>query len=100
MCRPSRCTTAALPQRRLTTPAILAGAYPAHPAGEGMMTTVQPESTADLQTVDVNGVSLHYLEQGSGTSLVFVHGGFGSYLSWPFQLEALAPHARVVSYSQ
>jgi pimeloyl-ACP methyl ester carboxylesterase len=57
-------------------------------------------TSTDPKTVAVNGVTLHYLEQGRGTPLVFVHGGMGSYLSWPFQLEALAPQYRVVAYSE
>ena len=59
-----------------------------------MTTSMDPKSVA------VNGTTLHYLEQGSGTPLIFVHGGLGSYLSWPFQLAALAPQYRVVAYSE
>lgn len=57
-------------------------------------------TSTDPKTVAVNGATLHYLDQGSGTPLVFVHGGMGSYLSWPFQLDAQAPHYRVVAYSE
>ena len=57
-------------------------------------------TSTDPKTIAINGTTLHYVEQGQGTPVVFVHGGLGSYLSWPFQLEALAPHARVVAYSE
>jgi hypothetical protein len=32
-------------------------------------------TSTDPKTISVNGTTLHYIEQGSGTPVVFVHGG-------------------------
>jgi len=50
--------------------------------------------------VVVRGVELHYIEQGAGEPLILLHGGQGDYRSWDSQIEALAPHYRVISYSR
>jgi pimeloyl-ACP methyl ester carboxylesterase len=58
-------------------------------------------STADrLKKVIVNGAELHYLEQGQGQPLVFVHGSLGDYRSWFFQMEPFAERYRVIAYSR
>jgi pimeloyl-ACP methyl ester carboxylesterase len=58
-------------------------------------------STADqLKKVIVNGAELHYLEQGQGKPLVFVHGSLGDYRSWFFQMEPFAERYRVIAYSR
>ena len=56
--------------------------------------------TIDPQRLVVNGVELHYIEQGRGDPLILLHGGQGDYRAWPQHMEALAPHYRVISYSR
>jgi pimeloyl-ACP methyl ester carboxylesterase len=56
--------------------------------------------TAVPKRVHVNGVDLHYIEQGEGEPVILLHGGQGDYRSWAAQVEALAPHYRVISYSR
>jgi len=53
-----------------------------------------------LRQVRVNGVELHYLEQGRGVPVVFVHGGLVDYRRWADQIEPFARHYRVISYSR
>jgi pimeloyl-ACP methyl ester carboxylesterase len=50
--------------------------------------------------VVVNGVELHYTEQGQGEPVVLLHGGQGDYRAWRPQLLALTPRYRVISYSR
>jgi non-heme chloroperoxidase len=50
--------------------------------------------------VSVNGVELHYIEQGQGEPLVLLHGGQGDYRSWEILMKALSPQYRVISYSR
>jgi pimeloyl-ACP methyl ester carboxylesterase len=62
-----------------------------------------PAQAADalqLQKVSVNGVELHYVEQGEGDPLVLVHGGLSDYREWGPQMARFAPHYRVIAYSQ
>jgi non-heme chloroperoxidase len=54
------------------------------------------ESSVVLDT----GVSVHYVERGSGTPVVFIHGGGRDYRYWDAQLESFAERYRVVAYSR
>jgi alpha/beta hydrolase fold len=50
--------------------------------------------------VDVNGVRLHYIEQGSGEPIVFVHGTPHDLRAWEPVKEAIAKRYRFIAYSQ
>lgn len=50
--------------------------------------------------VRVNGVDLHYVEQGRGEPLILLHGGQGDYRSWGAQLKEFSRSFRVISYSR
>lgn len=49
-----------------------------------------------MPTVSVNGISLHYVEQGHGNGLLLVHGLGTGAADWENQLPALSPHFRVI----
>jgi pimeloyl-ACP methyl ester carboxylesterase len=46
------------------------------------------------------GVSVHYVERGSGAPVIFIHGGGRDYRYWDKQLEPFAKRYRVVAYSR
>lgn len=46
------------------------------------------------------GVELHFVQAGHGPAVMLLHGGMGDCCSWGPQIEAFAPHFRVVSYSR
>jgi non-heme chloroperoxidase len=46
------------------------------------------------------GASVHYVDRGSGTPVVFIHGGGRDYRYWDRQLEPFAKRYRVVAYSR
>jgi non-heme chloroperoxidase len=46
------------------------------------------------------GISLHYLEQGSGPTVVLIHGSLSDYTYWHGQLGPLSQHYRVIAYSR
>src|SRR5579864_8326000 len=46
------------------------------------------------------GISLHYVEQGSGTPLIFVHGSLSDGGYWADQIAPFAEHYHVVAYSR
>jgi len=50
--------------------------------------------------IHVNGVELHYIEQGQGEPLILLHGGQGDYRSWGPQMKVLSTQFRVISYSR
>ncbi len=53
-----------------------------------------------MATASVNGVNLHYTAEGSGPSLVLVHGSWGDADNWAGVVPMLAPHCAVVSYDR
>jgi non-heme chloroperoxidase len=53
-----------------------------------------------LQAAKVNGVELHYIDQGTGVPVVFVHGGLADYREFAPIAEALAQGYRTVTYSR
>ena len=50
--------------------------------------------------MNVNGVSLSYIEQGKGTPVIFVHGAFSDHRVWEPQREAIAGRFRFIAYTQ
>ena len=53
-----------------------------------------------LKKVRVNGTELHYIEQGKGVAVIFVHGGLDDYRVWQPQMEAFSQRYRTVAYSR
>ena len=54
---------------------------------------------SEVKVVRAGDVELHYVEQGSGIPIIFVHGSVDDYRSFQPQLEPLSQHYRVISYS-
>jgi len=50
--------------------------------------------------IRVNGLSFHYLDEGSGPPLVLVHGSIADYREWSKQMEPLSQYYRVIAYSR
>ena len=53
-----------------------------------------------MPTVDVDGVSLFWAEQGTGRPVVFVHGIPTDYRAWTAQMASLSPEYRTITYSR
>jgi non-heme chloroperoxidase len=53
-----------------------------------------------LKKVEVNGVELHYVDQGKGVPVVFVHGGLEDYRAWQPQMEGFSLQHRTIAYSR
>jgi pimeloyl-ACP methyl ester carboxylesterase len=56
--------------------------------------------TPALQRVEINGSEFHYVQQGRGETIVFLHGGFGDYRAWLGRFPGFADRYRVVCYSR
>ena len=52
------------------------------------------------KTIEINGTQLHYVEQGSGEPVVFVHGGLGDYRTWLPQMATFGDRYHAISYSR
>jgi pimeloyl-ACP methyl ester carboxylesterase len=50
-----------------------------------------------MPTVSIADEEIYYIERGQGRPLVFLHGAGSSHLIWGAQVNALAPHARVIA---
>ncbi|MBB5686387.1 alpha/beta fold hydrolase [Sphingobium boeckii] len=50
--------------------------------------------------VDIDGQSIHYVDEGSGDAIILVHGSYGSLLIWNDWAAALSPHYRVIRYDR
>ena len=53
-----------------------------------------------LKTVRVNGADLHYVEQGTGPAVIFVHGGLDDYRACQPQIQAFSERYHTVAYSR
>src|SRR5215472_9364944 len=54
-----------------------------------------------LKTADIGGgIRLHYMEQGSGTPMIFVHGSLSDGGYWADQLGPFAEHYHAIAYSR
>lgn len=54
-----------------------------------------------LQTANIgHGLALHYVEQGTGTPLIFVHGSLSDGGYWADQVGQFAKHYRAIAYSR
>jgi pimeloyl-ACP methyl ester carboxylesterase len=53
-------------------------------------------ATPDSHFVDLDGVRLHYMDQGSGPAVVLVHASFMTLRSWDSLAEALSSNYRVI----
>jgi pimeloyl-ACP methyl ester carboxylesterase len=50
--------------------------------------------------IRANGLSFHYVDEGSGPPLVLVHGSIADYREWSKQMEPLSRRFRVIVYSR
>jgi len=59
-----------------------------------------PPGLALQKAVIDDGIEIHYVTQGEGPALVFVHGGMGDWSSWAPQWPAFTVHYCCYSYSR
>jgi non-heme chloroperoxidase len=50
--------------------------------------------------IRANGADLHYVDQGKGVAVIFVHGGLDDYRVWQGQMDGFSRRYHVVTYSR
>jgi pimeloyl-ACP methyl ester carboxylesterase len=55
---------------------------------------------ADSRFVEIDGESVHFVDQGQGPAIVLVHGSFGSLRMWNDWAAQLTPHYRVIRFDR
>jgi pimeloyl-ACP methyl ester carboxylesterase len=50
--------------------------------------------------IRANGLSFHYVDEGSGPPVLLVHGSIADYREWSRQIAPLSQHYRVIVYSR
>ena len=81
------------PAKHWTRPLALAGTIVAAFQFSG------PAHAQDMETIEVNGVTLQYLDQGEGDPVVFVHGGL-SHGSWLAYRDLIPQDYNYIAYVQ
>ena len=60
-----------------------------------MATSIESDDCLHEGMVDTSLGKVHYVSAGNGAPLVLIHGGFGSWLHWRYNIAALAQHHTV-----
>jgi pimeloyl-ACP methyl ester carboxylesterase len=68
--------------------------------GGSLALQARAEAPPQPRQLSVNGVELSYIEQGTGASVVFVHGAWIDLRFWEPQREVIARQHRFVAYNQ
>ena len=87
---------------RVLLGAALLGIVACHKTGSSIG-GVAPDAAAaysSLVAARVNGVTLHYLDRGTGIPVVFVHGSLVDYREWRPVADSLADTYRTITYSR
>jgi non-heme chloroperoxidase len=50
--------------------------------------------------IEIDGRQLHYVQQGDGQPVIFIHGGLDDYRTWQFQIDSFSRKYRAISYSR
>lgn len=62
--------------------------------------TLPSSKAPEVRLMQIEGVSLLFIEQGRGVPVVFVHGSMSDHRVWESQREAVASNYRFIAYTQ
>ena len=68
---------------------------PANTSGQN-----RPANIQKTNKVTVVGIEINYIEAGSGTPVILIHGSVSDYREWSKQITSLSDHYRVIAYSR
>jgi pimeloyl-ACP methyl ester carboxylesterase len=55
---------------------------------------------SSFESIDVNGITLSFVEKGAGQPVILIHGILSDYRMWSLQMDALSSSFRTLSYSR
>ena len=53
-----------------------------------------------MKTINVNNYEFHYVEEGKGNPVIFIHGSISDYRTWEHQVPAFLNDFHVINYSR
>jgi pimeloyl-ACP methyl ester carboxylesterase len=62
--------------------------------------THQSNSAQKIETITANGLTISYVEAGSGPTVILIHGSVSDYREWSTLVSALSKHYYVIAYSR
>ncbi len=65
-----------------------------------LLQTMAAHEANEITRLDANGTSLAYVEQGTGTAVVFVHGSGADLRTWGNQMAPIGASYRAIAYSR
>lgn len=68
--------------------------------GNGAKITHETINSPEVKTVFVNGDSIHYIDIGKGTPVIFIHGALADYRGFSGQRDDFSKSHRVIIYSR
>ena len=66
----------------------------------GVLSGVAVAAEPQEKIIPINGIKLHYVEQGQGEPVVFVHGAIADWRAWEMQRDAVAGRYQFVAYTR
>ncbi|MEX2462602.1 MAG: alpha/beta hydrolase [Paenibacillaceae bacterium] len=51
-----------------------------------------------MTTANINGYSMHYIDHGKGTTILFIHPPVLTSLNFTYQIQGLSPHFRTIAF--
>lgn len=53
-----------------------------------------------MEILHINNYKLHYIEEGAGSPVIFVHGSISDYRGWMEQIPIFSKHFRTIAYNR
>jgi pimeloyl-ACP methyl ester carboxylesterase len=66
----------------------------------GKTTQSEVAAVPEVKSIFINGDSIHYIDIGKGSPVIFIHGGLGDYRAFSAQRDTFSKNHRVIVYSR
>jgi hypothetical protein len=73
--------------------------YAVFATATALLLTASLSPQTKTRNIAIEGMDFAYVDSGSGSLVILIHGSTADYRVWSPQMEALAKHHRVIAYS-